>query len=125
LEALERVYRDVASVCVKFLFCVFFIVTLALKLHAYPVRNGLDSLCPKSLVEFRIDPYVSGAHRLPGEFHNRFDGPRGTLFERTAMHKLVQVDRVLASHDVLESRALGGFPLFCSGHVLRMSMSVS
>ena len=76
-----------------------------LKLHAYPVGDGLDTLGPESLVELRVQADVGGAHRLLSELDDRLDGPGSTLLEGAAVDMFVQVDRVLPCHDILERRA--------------------
>lgn len=69
------------------------------------MRNGLDALCPDSLVKFGVDPHVRCTHCLVGKIDDGFHSPWGPLFERTAMHAFVQVDSVLAAYDVLERGA--------------------
>ena len=76
-----------------------------LKLHAYPVGDGLDALSPESLVELRVKADVGGAHRLLSELDDRLDGPGGTLLEGAAVDTLVEVDGVFAGHDILEGGA--------------------
>ena len=76
-----------------------------LKLHAYPVGDGLDALGPESLVELRVKANVGGAHRLLSELDDRLDGPGGTLLEGAAVDTLVEVDGVFAGHDILEGGA--------------------
>ena len=79
--------------------------TRTLKLHAYPVGNRLDALCPESLVELGVEADVGGTHGLLGELDYGLDGMGGPLLERTAVHALVQVDGVLPGDDVLGGRA--------------------
>ena len=79
-----------------------------LKLDAYPVGDGLDAALPESLVELGIETDVLSAHRLLREIYNGLDGPRCALLERAAVHPFVEVDRVLASHDIVERGALAG-----------------
>ena len=69
------------------------------------MRNGFDTLCPDSLVEFWIESDVVRAHCLACKVDDGFDGPRSTAFERTAMYELVKVDSVFSCDDVLESGA--------------------
>ena len=76
-----------------------------LKLHAYPVRNGLDALRPQRLVELGVKPNVRGAHRLLREVDDRLDGPGSPLLEGAAVDTLVEVDGVFAGHDILEGGA--------------------
>lgn len=64
--------------------------------------NTLDTLNPDSLVEFRIESDIRGAHSLLGECDNRLDGPGCTLLKRTPMYALVQMNGVFASDDILE-----------------------
>lgn len=52
-----------------------------LKLHSYPVRNGLDTLCPQRLVELGVNTDVRGTHRLLCKLDDRLDGPGSTLLE--------------------------------------------
>ncbi len=77
-----------------------------LKLDAYPVGDGLDALCPESLVEFGVETDVRGAHRLVREVNDGLDGPGGALLEGAAVDALVEVDGVFAGHDILERGAL-------------------
>ena len=76
-----------------------------LKLHAYPVGDGLDALGPESLVELRVKADVGGAHRLLSELDDGLDGPGRTLLEGAAVDTLVKVDGVFAGHDILEGGA--------------------
>ena len=76
-----------------------------LKLHAYPVGDGLDTLRPQRLVELGVKADVRGAHRLLRELNNRLDGPGSTLLEGAAVDALVEVDGVFAGHNILEGRA--------------------
>ena len=69
---------------------------------------ALDTTSPDSLVELGVEADVLGAHRLLREIYNGLDGPRCALLERAAVHPFVEVDRVLASHDVVERGALAG-----------------
>lgn len=89
---------------------------LTLKPDTDSVRNTLDSLRPQSLVELRVEADVGGAHRLLCEVDDRLDSPRCALLERAAVHPLVEVDGVLASHDILERGALAGLHRFQSLH---------
>ena len=79
--------------------------TRTLKLHAYPVGDGLDALRPERLVELGVEADVGGAHRLLSELDDRLDGPGGTLLEGAAVDTLVEVDGVFAGHDILEGGA--------------------
>jgi hypothetical protein len=81
------------------------IIIRTLEPHPQPVRNGLDTLRPDGLVEFRIESDVARAHRLAREFDDGLDSPGSTLFERAAVHTLVEVDGVFPGDDVLEGRA--------------------
>jgi hypothetical protein len=76
-----------------------------LKLDANAVGYALDALGPERLVELRVEADVARAHRLLREVNDALDGVRRALLERAPVHELVQVDRVLARHDVLERRA--------------------
>ena len=74
---------------------------------------ALDTLCPESLVELRVDADVGGAHRLLRELDHGLDGMGSPLLERPAVHTLVQVDGVFAGDDVLEGRT--GLAGLCGG----------
>ena len=76
-----------------------------LKLHAYPVGDGLDALGPERLVELGVEADVGGAHRLLREVDDGLDGVGGALLEGAAVDTLVEVDGVLAGHDILERGA--------------------
>ena len=76
-----------------------------LKLYAYPVGDRLDALRPERLVELGVEADVLGAHGLLGELDDRLYGMGGTLLEGAAVDALVEVDGVLAGHDILERRA--------------------
>jgi hypothetical protein len=69
------------------------------------MRNGLDTLRPDGLIEFRIESHIVCAHRFACEFDHGFDSPRSTFFERTAVNTLVEVDGVFSGDDILEGRA--------------------
>jgi hypothetical protein len=77
---------------------------LTLKLHSYPMRNGLDSLCPNLLIQLRVQPNITRAHRLLGKLNDRFDGPRCSLFEGSAVDMFMQMNGIFTSDDVLQSR---------------------
>ena len=76
-----------------------------LKLHAYPVGDGLDTLRPQRLVELGVKADVRGAHRLLRKVDDGLDGPGSTLLEGAAVNTLVEMDGVFARHDILEGRA--------------------
>ena len=76
-----------------------------LKLHTYPVGDGLDALCPDSLVQLGVKTDVLGAHRLLGKVDDGLDGPGSALLEGAAVDALVEVDGVFAGHDILEGGA--------------------
>ena len=67
--------------------------------------DGLDALRPELLVELRVQPDVGGAHRLLRELDDGLYGVGGALLEGAAVDALVEVDGVLAGHDVLERGA--------------------
>jgi len=69
------------------------------------VWNGLDTPSPDCLVEFRIQSDVGCAHCFSCKFDDGFDSPGGTLFERSTVDTLMEVDGVFAGDDVLEGRA--------------------
>ena len=69
------------------------------------MRNGLDALRPECLVELGVEADVRGAHRLLGEVNDGLDGPGSTLLEGTAVDALMEMDGILASHNILEGRA--------------------
>jgi len=60
-----------------------------LKLHPQPVGNSFDALCPYSLVEFRVESNIGCAHCFSCKLDDRFDCPRGSLFEGTTVDALV------------------------------------
>ena len=66
------------------------------------MRNGFDTLCPDSLVKFRIDSDVVRAHCFACKVDDGFDGPGSTAFEGTAVYELVKMDGVFSGDDVLE-----------------------
>ena len=76
-----------------------------LELNSYSVGNRLDTTGPQRLVEFGVEPDIGGAHCLLGELYNGLDGMGGTLLEGAAVDALVEVDGVLAGHDILECGA--------------------
>ena len=82
--------------------------TLTFKPDTDPVGHVLNTLRPESLVELGVEADVLGAHRLLRKIYNGLDGPRCALLERAAVHPFVEVDRVLASHDIVERGALAG-----------------
>ena len=82
--------------------------TLTFKPDTDPVGHVLNTLRPESLVELGVEADVLGAHRLLRKVYNGLDGPRCALLERAAVHPFVEVDRVLASHDIVERGALAG-----------------
>ena len=65
----------------------------------------LDATCSERLVELRVEADVGGAHCLLCEGDDGLDGGRCAAFEGAAVDVLVQVDRVLPRHDILERRA--------------------
>ena len=67
--------------------------------------DGLDALRPERLVELGVEADVGGAHRLLRELDDGLDGVGGALLEGAAVDALVEVDGVLAGHDILERRA--------------------
>ena len=67
--------------------------------------DGLDTLRPELLVKLRVKADVGGAHRLLSELDDGLDGVRGALLEGAAVDALVEVDGVLAGHDILECGA--------------------
>ena len=69
------------------------------------MRHVLNTLRPKLLVQLRVQTHVFGAHRLLREVNDGLDGVGGTLLEGAAVDALVEVDGVLAGHDVLERGA--------------------
>ena len=72
------------------------------------MRHALNPTLPELHVQLRVDPNVMRAHRLLRKLHDALDGPRSALLERTAVHTLVQVDRVFARYDVSERGTLSG-----------------
>lgn len=78
---------------------------LTLEFNPNPMRHRLDALRPHRLVQLGVDADVGGAHRLAGKVDDGLDSPGCALLEGAAVNALVQVDRVLARYDVLESRA--------------------
>jgi hypothetical protein len=76
-----------------------------LKLHSYPVRNGLDTLRPQSLVQFWVQSDIGSLHLGLGELDDGLDGPRSPLLEGSSVDVFVEVDGVLAGHDILEGGA--------------------
>jgi hypothetical protein len=66
------------------------------------MRHRLDATLPHSLVEFRVDPDVRGAHGFLSKVDDGLDGPRGTLFEGSAVDAFMEVDGVLPGNDVLQ-----------------------
>ena len=67
--------------------------------------DGLDALGPKSLVELGVEADIGGAHRLLRKVDDGLDGVGGALLEGAAVDTLVEVDGVLAGHDILERGA--------------------
>ena len=76
-----------------------------LKLHSYPVRNGLDTLRPQSLVQFWVQSDIGSLHLRLSELDDGLDGPRSPLLEGSPVDVFVEVDGVLAGHDILERGA--------------------
>ena len=70
------------------------------------MRHVLNTLRPQLLVQLRVQTHVFGAHRLLRKVHDGFDRPRGTFLKGPPVHALVQVDSVLARHDIREGGAL-------------------
>jgi hypothetical protein len=84
------------------------------------VGYAFYALRPELLVELRVEADVGGAHRLLRELDDGLDGVRGALLEAATVDTLVEVDRVLARHDVLERGAgLAAGLLALSGGCLR------
>ena len=79
--------------------------SLTLELNPYPVGHALDTLSPDCLVELGVEADVRGAHCLLGEGDDGLYGGRCAAFEGAAVDVLVQVDRVLPRHNILERRA--------------------
>jgi hypothetical protein len=77
---------------------------LTFQLNTNSVGNALDSTCPKGLVEVWIDPYIGGAHLPLSKGNDGFHCRGSTLFERPAVHILVEVYGVFACHYVLKCR---------------------
>ena len=69
------------------------------------MRRSLDAALPESLVELGVEADVGGAHRLLREVDDGLDGVGSALLEGAAVDALVEVDGVLAGHDVLERGA--------------------
>jgi len=69
------------DVCVELFFCIFGVITFSLKLHPQTMGNGLDSLSPDSLIEFRIKSDIRSAHGLLSELYDGFHSPWSTFFE--------------------------------------------
>ena len=78
---------------------------LTLELDPYPVGHALDAAGPELLVELGVEADVGGAHRLLREVDDGLDGVGSALLEGAAVDALVEVDGVLAGHDILERRA--------------------
>ena len=52
-----------------------------LKFYPQTMGDSLDSLSPDSLIEFRVEPDIGGAHGLLSELDDRFHGPWSTFFK--------------------------------------------
>lgn len=70
------------------------------------MRHALDTTLPNSLVQLGVDPNVGSAHGFLRESNDSLDAGGCTLLESLAVDMFVEVDGVLAGHDILESRAL-------------------
>ena len=102
LESLGRLAGHVRDERVELLLGVLLVVSLAGDAESHPVWDGLDAHLPNLLVELRVEPDVLGAHVLAGKLLDGLDGPRRPLLELHAKHLLVEVDGVVARHDVVD-----------------------
>lgn len=90
------------------------VVTLALETDTDAAGRRADTTGPEGLVESWGDTDVLDTHVLGGELLDGLDGLGGLLLEAEVVGALVQVDGVLAGHDILESGALlAGLGLVC------------
>ena len=78
---------------------------LTLQLHTDAVGYRLDALGPECLVKAGVKADVLRAHSALGEGHDGLDGGGCALLEGASMHKLVQVNGVLADDNVLKCGA--------------------
>ena len=67
-------------------------------------------------VQSGFDPNVVGAHLLLGELLDLLDSTRSTVLETDAMKPLVEVDGVLAGHNLTH----GGGLLFLGSHFVSL-----
>lgn len=70
------------------------------------MRYALNTTLPNSLVQLGVDPNIGGAHGFLRESDDSLDAAGCTLLESLPVDVFVEVDGVLAGHDILESRAL-------------------
>ncbi|CAH0373173.1 unnamed protein product, partial [Pelagomonas calceolata] len=96
---------DVLHQRVQLLGRLLVLVALPRQPHAHAVGHVPDALRPDVLVEFRVNSHIRRLHGLLGEFFDLADGPRRLPLEGDAVEALVEVDRVVARHEV------GGFAL--------------
>jgi len=92
----------------ELLFCSLLVIAFPFQSNTDPMGHVLDSLSPQRLVQLRVNPHVSRAHRLLRKVYNGLDGPRSALLERAAMYTLVHVDSVFPRHDIVDGRTLCG-----------------
>lgn len=93
------------GVGVKLLLGTLVVVTLALETHTQSAREVLDTVLPHLLVELGVQTDVLGAHGFLGEGDNLLDGAGSALLEGDVVDALVQVDRVLAGHNIVQGRS--------------------
>ena len=74
-----------------------------LKADANAPGHALDAELPGRAVEAWLDAHVLGSHCLLCKLADLLDGRRGAVLPAERARALVQVDRVLARHDILQS----------------------
>ena len=90
---------------VELLLGALVVVTLALETHTQTAGEVLDTVLPYLLVELGVEADILGAHGLLGEGDDLLDGAGSTLLEGNVVDALVEVDGVLAGHDIVKGRA--------------------
>ena len=97
--------EDGHGVGVELLLGTLVVVTLALEAHTQSAGEVLDTVLPHLLVELGVKTNIGGAHGLLGESDDLLDGAGSTLLEGNVVAALVEVDGVLARHNIVKSRA--------------------
>merc|ERR1719164_263151 len=95
-----RIHLDVSHESVQLVDAVLVLVPEPGQADPHPEGDAPHSLGPDGLVKPGVDPHVLGAHLLLSKLLDFLDGAGSAVLEPDSVEPLVEVDGVLAGHDL-------------------------